>query len=184
MRKLFLFGLITISSTLIFGQISQGGSPSSFSLLGIKDVPTYNIEKPNMEQVSLEDDIDAKQGNIYRYGRSIFTNINVLQDGIQESLPNGNIVFRLILSSDDALALGVNFSEFWLPTGSKLFIYTPNKQQILGAYTSENNNSENIFATELLKGSEAVIEYEVSSGNEKEAKLIITELNYAYRGVD
>ena len=61
MRKLFLFGLITISSTLIFGQISQGGSPSSFSLLGIKDVPTYNIEKPNMEQVSLEDDIDAKQ---------------------------------------------------------------------------------------------------------------------------
>lgn len=184
MRKLFLLGLIALSSSVTFGQISQGGSPSSFGVLGNKDIPTYNVEKPNMEQVALEDDIDAKQGNIYKYGRSVFTNINVLEDGVQENLPNGNTVYRLMLHADDALALGINFSEFWIPSGAKLFIYTPNKQQVLGAYTTENNNSKNVFATELLKGSEAIIEYEVSSGNEKEAKLIITELNYAYRGVD
>ena len=53
----------------------------------------------------------------------------------------------------------------------------------MGAYT-KNNHKSNVFAIELLQGSDAVIEYEAPLENEKLAKLIITELNYAYRGVN
>ncbi len=183
MRNLFLI-LFLIASSLAFGQINQGGNPSSFDVFDLKNIPLVNIDKPNMDQIRIEDDVDTKQGNIFKYGRSVYTNVDLLKDGSKDVLPNGREVFRIMLHAEEALALGVNFSEFWIPRGGKLFIYNPDKSQVLGAYTSENNHNSNVFAIELLLGSEAIIEYEAPLQNEKEAKLIITELNYAYRGVD
>ena len=39
-----------------------------------------------------------------------------------------------MLHADGALALGINFSEFWIPSGGKLFIYNPDKSQVLGIH--------------------------------------------------
>ena len=32
-----------------------------------------------MDQIRIEDDVDSKQGNIYKYGRSVYTNIDLLK---------------------------------------------------------------------------------------------------------
>ena len=183
MRNLFLI-LFLLVTTIVNGQTNQGGIPSSFEVFDLKNIPLVNIEKPNMDQIRIEDDVDSKQGNIFKYGRSVYTNIDILKDGSKDILPNGKKIYRIMLHADDALALGINFSEFWIPNGGKLFIYNPNKSQVLGAYTSKNNHISNVFAIELLQGADAVIEYEAPMYNEKDAKLIITELNYAYRGVN
>ena len=185
MKKILLLGIIIFSTINLFAQISQGGYPISFDNSNLsKDIPTISIEKPNMEKIALEDEVDAKNGNIYRYGRSIYTNINILNDAKKETLDDGSKLYRIIVHSNDAKALGINFSKFWIPSGDKLFIYNLDKSQILGAFTSLNNNKHNIFAVELLKGSSAIIEYHQKNDNSKEAKLIITELAYAYRGIN
>ena len=185
MKKILLLGIIIFSTINLFAQISQGGYPISFDNSNLsKDIPTISIEKPNMEKIALEDEVDAKNGNIYRYGRSIYTNINILNDAKKETLDDGSKLYRIIVHSNDAKALGINFSKFWIPSDDKLFIYSLDKSQILGAFTSLNNNKHNIFAVELLKGSSAIIEYHQKNDNSKEAKLIITELAYAYRGIN
>ena len=184
MKKIFFYYLVLIlSTTTATAQINQGGIPSSFGIFEMKDVPTVQIEKPDMEQIELEDAVDAKQGNIYKYGRSVYTNVDVVRDGLKEELPNGNTIYRIMLHVDDAQALGINFSNFWIPSNAKLFLYNADKSQIVGAFTSTNNNQHNSLAIELVKGSDVVIEYEESKLSSKKAKLLITELAYAYRGV-
>ena len=62
MKKIFFYYLVLIlSTTTATAQINQGGIPSSFGIFEMKDVPTVQIEKPNMEQIELEDAVDAKQ---------------------------------------------------------------------------------------------------------------------------
>ena len=184
MKKIFFYYLVLIlSTTTATAQINQGGIPSSFGIFEMKDIPTVQIEKPDIEQIELEDAVDAKQGNIYKYGRSVHTNVDVVRDGLKEELPNGNTIYRIMLHADDAQALGINFSNFWIPSNAKLFLYNADKSQVVGAFTSANNNQHNSLAIELVKGSDVVIEYEESKLSSKKAKLLITELAYAYRGV-
>ena len=172
MRNLFLI-LFLFATSIVNGQINQGGTPSSFEFFDLKNIPLVNIDKPNMDQIRIEDDVDSKQGNIYKYGRSVYTNIDLLKNGSKDILPNGREIYRIMLHADDALALGINFSEFWIPSGGKLFIYNPDKSQVLGAYTSKNNHKSNVFAIELLQGSDAVIEYEAPLENGK-----ISQIDY------
>ena len=48
-----------------------------------------------MDQIRIEDDIDSKQGNIFKYGRSIYTNIDLLKNGSKDILPNGREIIEL-----------------------------------------------------------------------------------------
>ena len=113
MRNLFLI-LFLIATSLASGQINQGGNPSSFDVFDLKNISLVNIEKPDMDQIRIEDDIDTKQGNIFKYGRSVYTNVDLLKDGSKDVLPNGREIYRIMLHAEEALALGVNFSEFWI----------------------------------------------------------------------
>ena len=97
------------STINLFAQISQGGYPISFDNSNLsKDIPTISIEKPNMEKIALEDEVDAKNGNIYRYGRSIYTNINILNDAKKETLDDGSKLYRIIIHSNDAKKLNIS----------------------------------------------------------------------------
>ena len=92
-----------------------------------------------MDQIRIEDDIDSKQGNIYRYGRSVYTNIDILKNGSKDILPNGREIYRIMLHADDALALGVNFSEFWIPSGGKLLFIILIKVKFWGIYIKKQS---------------------------------------------
>ena len=167
MKKIFFYYLVLIlSTTTATAQINQGGIPSSFGILN-EGYSNCSNEKPDIEQIELEDAVDAKQGNIYKYGRSVHTNVDVVRDGLKEELPNGNTIYRIMLHADDAQALGINFSNFWIPSNAKLFLYNADKSQVVGAFTSANNNQHNSLAIELVKGSDVVIEYEESKLSSK-----------------
>ena len=64
-----------------------------------------------------------------------------------------------MLHADDASPRD-KFFNFWIPSNAKLFLYNADKSQIVGAFTSTNNNQHNSLAIELVKGSDVVIEYE------------------------
>ncbi len=65
-----------------------------------------------------------------------------------------------------------------------MFIYTKDKSYVLGAFTAKNNLPERVFSTTLLPGDEIIIEYYEPKEANKEGKLAIHELGYAYRWVN
>lgn len=184
MKKiLFILTLLCIS-TFIFGQISQGGIPPSFELMTknydvipIKHLPHVDIEKIKTEEVE-------KNGTAYNIGKQIPVDYNTSNSGIWQTLPNGSRIWRLHIQADEkARALNTYFSDFYLPKGSRLFIYNKNKTHILGAYTQHNNHQSGRFSTELIRDDNLIIEYHEAPDVNEAVRLQLSNIGYIFRGV-
>jgi PKD repeat protein len=90
----------------------------------------------------------------------------------------------LKVTAHGALALGVYFDAFRLLEGTQLFLYSEDKSQIIGAFTSENNHPEGLFATELIRGSSFILEYVEPFFTPAAAVMHISEVAFAYRGIN
>ena len=186
MKKIFtlvLVSLITLNLTTQ-GQISHGGQPLSnhFPTL-FKEIEAVNLTKPDPSALLAEDQNREKKGELYRIGTSIETAICPSTHGSWTSLPDGGKVWRLKIHSDEAKALGLYFDKFYLVKGAQLFVYSEDKSQIIGSFTSENNQSSGNFATEMIFGSNAIIELYLPANARINNQLHINEVAYFYRNV-
>jgi len=165
-------------------QISEGGLPpsSSFSL-NKSSVQNIEIIKPDLKQTFIEDELSEKKGEAYRMGILLPVNKSIWNSGSWTTLKDGNKIWRLRISSKDALATSLYFNQFYLPKGSKLFLYNDDKSKIIGAFTYKNNSYNSLFATELIEGDAINLEYFEPEHNIDSVKLCISEFNYAYRGI-
>ncbi len=182
MKKITLLFIILISSSIyLFSQISEGGIPPSFEN-SVQLNSSKNISLPAIDMNLVEHE-DMEMGKeVYRIAKSIPVNINVLESGTWTKLNDGNSICRLTLSSYNALALGVYYNDFYLPDGSKLFLYNADHSQVIGAFSSNNNPSDGYFATELIQGESVTLEYWQSGDKSSNARISIYEIAYVYRG--
>jgi hypothetical protein len=95
---------------------------------------------------------------------------------------DGLKIWRLNVRSVRALALILYFDRFNIPEGGRLFVYNPQRTQLLGAFTSMNNNNLSTFATGLIYGDELTLEYN-SPGGLPLPDLHVSEIGHAYRGI-
>ena len=67
------------------------------------------------------------------------------------------------ISSPNALSINLLYDKFWLPEGTSLFLYSKDKKQYMGGFTSINNKGDSInlkgFATGIIQGSNVVHGY-------------------------
>jgi lysyl endopeptidase len=84
------------------------------------------------------------------------------------------------LKFTDALSTNAMFSKFKLTRDARLFIYSPNKKQVLGAYTSVNNQEDGSLAIEIMAGSEMVIEY-FETNQSKGSELVLGNISYGFK---
>jgi len=167
-----------------FSQISEGGLPVSFSNQNLKEqFNRINLLKPDLEQIMIEDQINAESQypGPERMGVSVMVNENLLDAASHETLSDGSNLYRLTIHVPDALALGVYYSNFFIPQGGKLFLYNDAKSQVIGAFTSTNNPESGLFANEFIQGDKVTLEYFEPTGMTDKANIIISEVAYAYR---
>lgn len=188
-RKLLFPGLAILLLTTLFGfttmaQISEGGIPASFTSSDLKE--HYNVNtfaKPDLAQLMLEDQMNAESPypGPERMACAVTVKLDLKKAGSRETLADGSTLWRLKIIVPDALALGICYSDFHLPTGSTLFLYNKSKTQVIGAFTSENNHESRLFANEFIQGDEVTLEYREEAGISGEAAVFISEVAYAYR---
>ena len=131
---LCLLSLIALFNYKLVAQISEGGLPPSFYFnLSTKDVDKKTVYPKNLSTVFQEDAVNEKMGVVYRYGISVPVNADMENSGTWTTLPDGRSIWRLVITSPDAKAIGLNFDRFRLPVGSKLFVYNENKDFVVGA---------------------------------------------------
>ncbi|MCK4406567.1 MAG: PKD domain-containing protein [Bacteroidales bacterium] len=184
---LLLSGIILGIVQNSFAQISQGGTPFSFTDKSISDnFEMIELSKPDMELIRLEDEenIQSQFPGPERIGVSIIVNLNPNNSGTWTDLSDGGKIWRLKLRSEDALALGVYYDDFYLPRGSELFLYNEAKTQIIGAFTEINNHESGLFSNELIQGETLTLEYYQPAYVNEKAIIYISEIAYAYRDVN
>ncbi len=146
---------------LINAQPNEGGTPPSI---------IYNIQTNlqsldytpgiNLKNLLEEDSLNEKQGLPLRGGISVpVNNISLTGGGKWTRLPDGRMMWQVKIKCNNAKALGVVFDDFYIPDEAELFLYDENKQMIIGAFTSKNNNPGMQFSTHILPGTTFVIEY-------------------------
>ncbi len=82
----------------------------------------------------------------------------------QQISPNSwrwSMSFELV----DQLPVAFVFDDFEMPSHSRLFIYNQDGSQVLGSYTSANNNNTKEFMSDLISGEEVLIELIIEQAN-------------------
>lgn len=186
-----LTGLVLLFAMLLgvnnmFAQIEQGGKPLSFENIGLKNnVDNVFVNPPDMENVRAEHDYFEKNGEMPRVSVIMDVDFTMENSGTWDILDDGTKVWRLRITSEDALALSLHYSKFHLPEGSALFLYNENQMQVAGAFTAMNNPGDGKhFSTRIIQGETTTLEYIQPPEVNGNAQLEIYKVSYFYRGVD
>jgi hypothetical protein len=185
--RCFILGLwVLLSSFRLIAQVSEGGTPPSF-LYASKFKSVLNttfIAPPDVKKMQAEDIQNDKANSPYRIAENIAVELNIAHSGKWDTLPSGEIIWQLKIYSPGALGLRLIYNDFYLPSGSRLFVYNESHDFVIGAFTEQNNHPSGMFATEIIPGESCILEY-VSSGLVTEnPRINISEVGYIYRGMD
>ena len=172
----FFLSLATIA------QVTNEGVPLSWELdLNSENIAEKNLPVFDMNQVRAEDEInDNKSGVPWRFGYSHSVDLG-FEDGSWTELDNGDRIWRLLVSSEGAISLNFIFDDFYIPDGGKLYLYSDDRQDLLGAYTSIQNQDSGILGTWLVYGDKVWLEYYEPSNAINQGRLHIAKATHGYR---
>lgn len=166
--------------SMLFSQNSLGGIPHSFNNDMMDNSAVILTDIVDREQMLIEDELRPTNAP-YRYGKKFEVSYNFFDYAQKDIIDDGYEVWRLDIASHNALAMSLEFSPFYLSDDASLFLY--NDDITLGAYSSINNNEENIFSIPLLRGEiihmELIIPQDTQTGN----SIVISEIIHDYRDI-
>ena len=82
--------------------------------------------------------------------------------------------------SPGAYSLGLVFGRYALEPGVKLFVYSPDQQEVKGAFTSGNNKASGVLPVGHIPGEELLIEMQVPAGMLSYGELELESLSHAF----
>ena len=110
---LFLFVYLCIIPFTLKSQISIGGIPPSFeNNLSKSAIQTINVDKPNITNLLLEDELSDSKGEAYRMGILLPINKGIHNSGTWTKLSNGDKIWQLRITAKDALATSLYYDKF------------------------------------------------------------------------
>jgi len=181
-QLLNVFILFFISSSS-FGQQGDGGTPQTFALNSdLTNIAELSLAMPDIIALKAEDAIvEAQKIGPWRFGHNNYVNLNMNNSGTWMNLQNGGKVWRLKLTCENALTVNLTLDNVVIPEGNELYVYNPQKDFILGKFTSYHLY-EGELGTELVPGNTAIVEYYVAPENINSiAQLNINTVTHGYR---
>ena len=168
--------------SFMFGQTSLGGEPYSFTHQMDDSVGLIETGIVDREAMLIEDDL-RPANTPYRYGFKFEDEYDFFNHATKSTIENGAEVWRLDILSRGALAMSLEFLPFYLSENSDLYIYNDDYSVVLGAYSSLNNNENNVFSIPLLRGELIHMELIIPQNTQEANSIIISEIIHDYKDV-
>lgn len=156
MKFSFLALALFISSGFFAQSVPFGFSQTQEE---VNQLVIYEAQTFDSQALIAEAESRDKQGYPSAYGQITEDALNSWTAGVWTVLSNGDRVWQLRFRSAGALAVNAFFSHMYLPEGSFMYIYGPDRIQVEGPYTWEDNTTEGGFQTAEILGDEAILEY-------------------------
>ena len=176
---------ITLFLTFPFAFFSQiqgdGGVPKTFkSIKDYKTIDTWLFSTPDLVALKQEDELYDDSGERpWRFGHNNYTELNLNNSGTWKELANGDKIWQLVLTCEEALTVNLTFSNTHIPEGNELYVYNPEKTFILGSF-NQNHLYNGELGTELVPGNTAIIEYYIPKENSL-GSLNVDKVTHGYR---
>jgi len=191
-KIILYFALLAGSIPVLYAQISQGGLPFP-EQLGNQNLRSFSasssqvpfIEMPSFDKDELlrEDLLPGNKTGGIRFAYKFNVSIAPDNAGISTVLDDGTKMWRVGIRSKEAFSLNILFTEYLLPPGARVFVYSPDRNTILGAFTDKNNQPSGVFPVAPVDGDEIIIEYSEPANASFKGKLKIGAVNHDYRGL-
>ncbi len=189
-----LFVLISLSNTTSMTNARAVGSATASSFLtaplqdsgpiGPLGMPLTEIEAVIMPVVDvqklLNEDVNGLMDKPPRFATSLNVQISPATHGTWETLADGTQLWRLHITSVDALSLSFGFTAYDMPPSGQLYIYTPDYSQVIGPFTNSDNEEHGQLWTPLLMFEEAIIEVSLPELAVSQLTLELTSVNHGY----
>ncbi len=182
-KKILLIFLMISTYLSLLGQVTNEGTPASWDMIEEKStIQSIKLPKLDIKQIQIEDDVnDQLRTKPYRIGLQIKVDYGLNNSGTWTEFQNGDRIWRIGFSSDDALNLGLILDKFYLPEGCTLYLYNDDRSDLLGAYTNNQNNREEVLTTWFVTGDKLWVEYYEPSEVRGQSKLHISSVMHGYR---
>ena len=161
-------------------QMSYGGEPYSFKNTISQVIPTIEIEAVDAEALLAEDAANPGKDHALRIGVTKDVNYTMSNCGRMDLLPNGGRVWRIAFHMKDATFTSMNFSTFNIPEGAELYLYTPDREYVIGMFTNKNQMEDGTFYPQEMPGEDIVVEYYEPAGVAFEGNLVINQISQGY----
>ena len=174
-----VFVFLSLFTQTGFAQISDGSTPASFqsNLKAAVAVPQHELDSVFADQMIA---LDEKEGIDNRYGVVDSMQTDIRESGVYAQIGGMN-VWRYEISCPDAFSLGVMFSTFDVPEGAALYIYSPDKSRVRGAFTQINKKEDGQFTLADFKGNSLIVEYDEPVSPAYEGGVVIGAVVKAYQ---
>ena len=184
-RPLFAAPLgLALCASLASAQVRQPGTPVASTTQLTPNVPTLAVPSVNVPALQIEDRYNLEH-NIpgpLRFGYPVVVGADIQSAGRWDVTENGDLVWRLHVSSPGAHSLGIEFSRYVLVEGAQIHLYSPDMETVFGAYTSYHNQSTNELAIEPFPGEELIVELRQPAGSEI-SQLVIGRVIHDYNNI-
>jgi lysyl endopeptidase len=177
-RLLSAFILIFASIAVTNAQISRQISPKSQKTPFPQAAPIVLLKPLNIPALIAE---DLAQPGQNRFSAPIFTEISTLNQGQWTEFPDGSRVWRCGVQAQGAEALILVFEKVNLPEGATLHAYSPDKKQVLGAYTKASCLPNGRFLIGPVTGETVILEIMEPAEAKNMSKLVLNRVDYAYK---
>ena len=138
-------------------------------------------EPVNMQAVLLEDKL---QGGAHRFAVPRVVELTPLTDGRWEEIDEETLLWRLPITSPEAVSISLGFTCYFMPPGGKLFIYSVDESQVLGPFTENDNEEHGQLWTPLIYSDTIIVELTIPISEAPLLELELTSINHGYRNID
>ena len=181
-----LLSVLLLFSTFSFSQVTNEGVPVSwsYSSFELSNVEANLLPSFDLHSIKEEDKInDYLFDKPWRFGYMHSVDYG-FEDGQWDILDNGDRIWRILISSNGALSLNFIFDNLFIPKGGSLYLYSDDHSDLLGAYTSDQNQEGGVLGTWLVKGDSVWIEYHEPLSVQGQGILNIAKATHGYRNAD
>ena len=154
-------------------------SAHSIALAKASAPEVLNLPRPNIE-AALAADAARPAPRPYRFGVGIPVRLSPATAGLWQTLPTGQLIWRLEVQAEEARSLSFAFTRFQLPKGAELSVSAPNGSDRQGPYRAEHATAGQLW-TPPVTGPSALIELRLPAGASAGLGLELTQVNYGFR---
>ena len=172
---IFAFSGLLMIAFHVSAQMSYGGQPHVNDLKNAKPIPAYELPAIDNQALLLEDEELNRKGRPFRIGTVHDVLISNATDGVWDTLPNGDRLWRVAVSSKDATFVRPIFDTYVIPDGAELFVYTPEQDFVIGKFTNANAD-EGRFHTQIIPGETFVMEYYEPADAAFRGRLVVNQI--------
>ena len=172
-RKIILSIIVIMTSIPFIAQNKEyklNDDKSAISILIGKEKANFTVDNI----------LRKEQGRPLLEARLYKLDINMDTIGTWSQLKSGQNIWKIQIDVPDAKIFFIGLDDFYLPKGSKLYVYNKDNLKNAILFTPENNPEGGPYSLENLYGDNAILEYVAPENSVEKPRFHFAKLGYKY----